>query len=361
MSASTYMYDLQPIVSQNTTSGRPLVIAGPCSAETEEQLFNTARQLAANGVKIFRAGLWKPRTKPGCFEGVGKKGLAWLGRVKEETGMFTATEVATRQHVEEALEAGIDMLWIGARTVSNPFSVQEIADTLSGCDVPILIKNPLNPDLELWVGAIERIYNAGIRRIGVIHRGFGSYEKQIYRNPPHWHIPIELRLRIPNLTILCDPSHMGGKQSLIAPLCQEAMDLGYDGVMVEVHHNPSAAWSDKEQQITPQELAHIVGSLVIRDTTEATETLSELRRQLDQLDEELLNILSQRMSISREIGRYKKEHNMKILQAHRYDEMLNRRIAQAIELGMDGNFVKYIIQAIHEESVRQQIDIVNRS
>lgn len=353
--------DLQSILLPGIPEKRPLVIAGPCSAETEEQLLETARQLSAQGVKVFRAGIWKPRTKPGCFEGVGEKGLAWLGRVKEETGMLVATEVATRQHVEEALKAHIDILWIGARTVSNPFSVQEIADTLAGCDIPVLIKNPLNPDLELWIGAIERIYNAGIRRIGVVHRGFSSYEKQIYRNPPHWHIPIELRLRIPHLTVLCDPSHMGGRQSLIAPLCQEAMDLGYDGLMIEVHCNPAAAWSDKEQQITADTLAHILHSLVIRETTETTETLSELRRQLDLLDEELLNILSQRMNISREIGRYKKEHNMKILQAQRYDEMLNKRIAQAIELGMDGNFMKSIIQAIHEESVRQQIDIVNRS
>ncbi len=361
MSASIYIDDLKPIVPQNLAVERPLVIAGPCSAETEEQLLETARQLSANGIKIFRAGIWKPRTKPGSFEGVGEKGLAWLNRVKEETGMLVATEVATRQHVEEALKARIDILWIGARTVSNPFSVQEIADTLAGSDVPVLIKNPLNPDLELWIGAIERIYNAGIRRIGVIHRGFSSYEKQIYRNPPHWHIPIELRLRIPSLTVLCDPSHMGGKQSLVAPLCQEAMDLGYDGLMIEAHCNPAAAWSDREQQVTAETLTHILHTLVIRETTEATETLSELRRQLDQLDEELLNILSQRMSISREIGRYKKEHNMKILQAQRYDEMLNKRIAQAIELGMDGNFMKSIIQAIHEESVRQQIDIVNRS
>lgn len=360
MSASIYMDDLQPIVSQKVEPRRPIVIAGPCSAETEEQVLNTAQQLSAQGVRIFRAGIWKPRTKPGSFEGVGKEGLTWLKHVKEETCMLVATEVATKQHTEEALKANIDILWIGARTVSNPFSVQEIADTLLGYDIPILIKNPLNPDLELWIGAIERIYNAGIRRIGVVHRGFSSYEKQTYRNPPHWHIPIELRLRIPGLTVLCDPSHMGGKPSLIAPLCQEAMDLGYDGVMVESHCNPTAAWSDKEQQITPEALGHIIRSLVIRDTTEATETLSELRRQLDMLDEKLLNILSQRMSTSREIGRYKKEHNMKILQTQRYDEMLNKRIAQAIELGMDGNFMKRIIQAIHEESVRQQIEIVNR-
>ena len=242
--------NLQPIELEGVSKERPLVIAGPCSAETEEQVMNTATQLANKGVKIFRAGIWKPRTKPGGFEGIGVEGLAWLKRVKQETGMYVATEVATAKHVFEALKAGIDILWIGARTTANPFAVQEIADALKGVDIPVLVKNPVNPDLELWIGALERINNAGLKRLGVIHRGFSSYDKKIYRNLPQWHIPIELRRRIPNLPILCDPSHIGGKRELVAPLCQQAMDLGFDGLIVESHCCPDCAWSDASQQVT---------------------------------------------------------------------------------------------------------------
>ena len=241
------MKDLQQILLPGVDRKRPLIIAGPCSAETEEQVMNTARQLAEQGIKIFRAGIWKPRTKPGGFEGVGVEGLAWLKRVKEETGMYTATEVATERHVFEALKHGIDILWIGARTTANPFAVQEIADALKGVDIPVLIKNPVNPDLELWIGAVERIYNAGLRRLGVIHRGFSSYDKHLYRNMPQWHIPIELRRRLPNLHIFCDPSPIGGKRELVAPLCQQAMDMGFDGLIVESHCDPDCAWSDKNQ------------------------------------------------------------------------------------------------------------------
>ena len=283
------MKDLQPILLPGVDRKRPLIIAGPCSAETEEQVMNTARQLAEQGIKIFRAGIWKPRTKPGGFEGVGVEGLAWLKRVKEETGMYTATEVATERHVFEALKHGIDILWIGARTTANPFAVQEIADALKGVDIPVLIKNPVNPDLELWIGAVERIYNAGLRRLGVIHRGFSSYDKHLYRNMPQWHIPIELRRRLPNLPIFCDPSHIGGKRELVAPLCQQAMDMGFDGLIVESHCDPDCAWSDKNQQVTPEALSYILNMLVIRETTQTTENLAELRHQIDQLDNQLLD------------------------------------------------------------------------
>ena len=245
------MKDLQPILLPGMSTDRPLIIAGPCSAETEEQVMATALELSKNGIPVFRAGIWKPRTKPGGFEGVGVEGLPWLQRVKAETGMFVGTEVATAKHIEEALKHGIDILWIGARTSANPFAMQEIADALQGVDVPVLVKNPVNPDIELWIGAMERLYNAGIRKLGAIHRGFSTYDKKIYRNLPQWNIPIELRRRYPNLPIICDPSHIGGKRELIAPLCQQAMDLGFDGLMIESHCNPDKAWSDAAQQLTP--------------------------------------------------------------------------------------------------------------
>lgn len=352
--------ELLPVNLPGIDAKRPLVIAGPCSAETEEQVLATAKDLAAKGVKIFRAGIWKPRTKPGGFEGVGSDGLPWLKKVKEETGMYTATEVATERHVFEALKHGVDLLWIGARTSANPFAVQEIADALKGVDIPVLIKNPVNPDLELWIGAVERIYNAGIRRLGVIHRGFSSYDKKLYRNLPQWHIPIEIRRRLPNMTIICDPSHIGGKRELIAPLSQQAMDLGFDGLIIESHCNPDCAWSDKEQQVTPDVLDYILNMLVIRETTQTTENLAELRKQIDELDEQLLELLSKRMRVSREIGQYKKEHNMPVLQTVRYDEILNKRVAQAVGLDMADDFMKTVLEAIHEESVRQQIEIMNK-
>ena len=274
--------ELKKIKMEGVEEKRPIVIAGPCSAESEEQTLNTAKQLAAKGIKIFRAGIWKPRTKPGGFEGVGEKGLAWLQRVKEETDMYVATEVATAKHVEEVLKYDIDLLWIGARTSANPFAVQEIADSLRGVDIPVLVKNPVNPDLELWIGALERLNNAGVKQLGVIHRGFSSYDKKIYRNIPQWHIPIELRRRLPNLPIICDPSHIGGKRELIAPLCQQAMDLNFDGLMVESHENPDCAWSDAMQQVTPDILNYILNLLVIREGKQTTENLSELRSQIDE-------------------------------------------------------------------------------
>jgi chorismate mutase len=257
--------EFESILLPGMSDKKPLVIAGPCSAETEEQVMDTARQLAARGVKIFRAGIWKPRTRPGAFEGIGSEGLQWLKRVKEETGMYTATEVATAKHVQEALAAGIDIIWVGARTTVNPFAVQEVADALAGSNVPVLIKNPVNPDLELWIGAIERLYRAGIRKLGVIHRGFSSADKKIYRNLPQWHIPIELRRRFPNLPMICDPSHIGGKRELVAPISQQAMDMNFDGLIIESHCNPDCAWSDKDQQVTPDVLDFILNMLVIRE------------------------------------------------------------------------------------------------
>ena len=354
------MNDLQPINLPGLDPRRPLVIAGPCSAETEEQVIETARELAAEGFKLFRAGLWKPRTKPGGFEGVGVEGIAWLQRVKRETGMYTATEVATRKHVLAAIEGGIDMIWIGARTTANPFAMQEIADALRGHDIPVLVKNPVSPDLELWIGGVERIYNAGIRRLGVIHRGFTSIDKSLYRNHPMWSIPIELHRRLPGLQIFCDPSHIGGKRELIAPLCQQAMDLGFDGLIIESHCNPECAWSDAAQQVTPDILDYILNLLVIRSEHQTTENLNELRRQIDECDNDLMDILAKRMRVCREIGTFKKEHNMTILQTGRYNEILDKRGAQGSLCGMDSDFVKQVFELIHEESVRQQMEIINK-
>lgn len=340
---------------------RPLIIAGPCSAETEEQVMTTARQLAKFGIRIMRAGVWKPRTKPGGFEGHGEKALPWLKRVKEETGMLIATEVATPIHAEQALEAGIDILWIGARTTANPFAVQELADALRGVDVPVLVKNPVNPDLELWIGALERINGAGIKRLGAIHRGFSSYDKKIYRNLPMWQIPIELRRRIPNIRIINDPSHIGGRRDLIAPLCQQAMDLGFDGLMVESHCSPDEAWSDAKQQVTPEILDYILNLLVIREEITTTESITMLRRQIDECDDLLIDTLAKRMRISREIGQYKKEHSMNIVQTSRYSEIIDKRGAQGSLCGIDPECIKRIFEAIHEESVNQQIQVMNRN
>ena len=349
---------LQSILLPGVDAKRPLIISGPCSAETEEQVMATAVALQKIGVKIYRAGVWKPRTKPGGFEGVGTEALTWLKRVKSELGMYTAVEVANAKHVQEALANDVDILWIGARTTANPFSVQEIADSLVGTDIPVLIKNPVNPDLDLWIGAIERIYNAGIHRIGAIHRGFSSSDKKVYRNLPQWHIPIELHRQLPNLPIICDPSHIGGKRELIASISQQAMDLNFDGLIIESHCTPDKAWSDASQQITPEVLQLILDTLVIRETNQTTESLTVLRRQIDILDNDLLELLAKRMRVSKEIGTYKKEHNMPILQAQRYDEILKNRIGQAEKMGMDGEFMKTVLMAIHEESIRQQMLIM---
>ncbi|MGV8962385.1 MAG: chorismate mutase [Candidatus Saccharimonadaceae bacterium] len=349
---------IESILLPGVDDKRPLIISGPCSAETEKQVMQTAKELAANDVKIFRAGVWKPRTKPGGFEGVGIPALKWLQHVKQETGMYVATEVATEKHVYEALKHGIDILWIGARTTANPFAVQEIADTLQGVDIPILVKNPVNADLELWIGAFERLNNAGITRLAAIHRGFSTADKNIYRNLPQWHIPIELKRRFPDLPIICDPSHIGGSRQLLKTISQQAMDLNFKGLIIETHCNPDEAWSDKDQQVTPAELKKILHSLVIRETMQTTEDLSDLRTQIDEIDNSLLELLSKRMRVSREIGTYKIEHNMPILQTARYDEILTNRMKQAEKMDMSGSFAKKFLESVHEESVRQQMVIM---
>ena len=342
------------------SDNRPLVIAGPCSAETEEQVMETAKALANKGIKIFRAGVWKPRTKPGGFEGMGEEALPWLQRVKQETGMLIGTEVATPKHVEAALNAGLDMLWVGARTSANPFAVQELADSLKGVDIPVFVKNPVNPDIELWIGALERINGAGITRLAAIHRGFSSIDQKLYRNAPMWHIPIELHRRCSNLPIICDPSHIGGRRDLIAPLSQQAMDMGFEGLIVESHCNPDCAWSDANQQVMPDVLNFILDRLVVRNTKESTESLNILRQQIDELDNRLMELLTKRMRISREIAAYKKEHSMAVVQTARYSEILDKRAAQGVLCGMDADFIKSIYEHIHEESVRQQMEFMNK-
>ena len=349
--------EIKKLVLKGLEANRPIVIAGPCSAESREQVMQTATELAEKGIKTFRAGIWKPRTKPGGFEGIGAVGLPWLKEVKEKTGMMVATEVATPAHVLEAIKAGIDLLWIGARTAANPFAMQELADALKGVDIPILLKNPVNPDLELWIGGLERLYNAGLTNLGVIHRGFSSYDKKIYRNAPLWHIPIELKRRYPEITIICDPSHIGGARELVAPIAQQAMDLNFDGLIIESHCNPDCALSDAKQQLTPAVLDYTLNMLVIRDNVQTTENLSVLRKQIDELDEQLLTLLAKRMRISQEIGTYKLEHNMPVLQSGRYDQLLKSRQDMGSKLNLSGEFVDSIVKAIHEESVRVQLDL----
>ena len=351
--------DLLPL-NLPSDNERPIVMAGPCSAETEEQVMSTARMLAQRGCHMFRAGVWKPRTKPGGFEEHGEMALPWLEAVKAETGMLIGTEVATPEHVELCLKHGIDILWIGARTTANPFAMQELADSLKGVDVPVFVKNPVNPDIELWIGGMERINQAGVKRMAAIHRGFSSYDNKMYRNTPMWQIPLELRRRIPHLPIICDPSHIGGRRELIAPLCQQAMDLGFDGLIVESHCNPDKAWSDAKQQVTPDVLDYILSLLVVRDEKTTTEGIGQLRGQIDELDNQLMELLAKRMRICREIGQYKKEHNMTVFQANRYNEILEKRGAQGALCGMDPEFIATVFESIHEESVRQQIEIINK-
>ena len=354
------MKDLRPLFPKLDLT-RPIIIAGPCSVESEDQVMKTARQLSNNGIKIFRGGIWKPRTSPGGFEGIGEIGLPWLKKVKDETGMLVSTEVATKAHVELALEAGVDMVWIGARTSANPFAVQEIADAIkeSGKDVAVLVKNPVNPDLELWIGALKRIYNAGVRRLGAIHRGFSTYGQHLYRNMPQWRIPIELQRRYPNLPIFCDPSHISGKRELIASVSQQALDMNFAGLIVESHCDPDSAWSDKNQQVTPEVLNIIMHTLVLRDESTTTENLALLRQQIDRINDELLELLARRMRVSCEIGQYKKEHHMPVIQQTRYKELMEQLVKNGEDLGMSGDFIRTVLAAIHEESVRQQLEVVN--
>lgn len=355
--------NLMPLNKWREVKNDPFIISGPCSAETKEQVLVTAKQLKANGINIFRAGIWKPRTRPNSFEGIGSEGLLWLKQVKKETGMLIAVEVANEKHVTEALRTGVDVLWIGARTSVSPFAVQEIADSLKGVDIPILVKNPINPDLELWLGAIERINKAGITKIAGIHRGFSTYESTKYRNVPNWQIPIELKRRVPELPIICDPSHIGGTRELIEPLCQKAMDLGMDGLMIESHCNPFEAWSDAKQQITPETLMVILKKIIKRKTESnciSTTNLDYLRHKIDQQDKELLNIIGDRMLYVEEIGKYKKENEMTILQSNRWESILKSRLIQGEGLALSNEIVKAVFKAIHQESISKQENVFTR-
>lgn len=357
--------NLKPLFGLPDHSSGIIIIAGPCSAESEEQTLTTARQLAAGGIRIFRAGVWKPRTKPGGFEGRGAVALEWLRKVKEETGMAIATEIANRRHLEEALAAGVDAVWIGARTSANPFAVQEIADALALLpdtvrdSLTVMVKNPVNPDLELWIGAIERIYQAGIRRLGAIHRGFSSYGKHLYRNQPRWAIPIELNRRIPELPLLFDPSHVGGRRDFVAGLAHQAVDMNFEGLIIESHCNPDCALSDAAQQVTPAELDKIIKSLNRRISAPSSQNLDDLRSKLDSIDGELLELLAKRMNISREIGRYKQLHNLPVVQTARYKDLMESRVSDGEKLDLSADFVRTILATIHEESVRQQIELKN--
>ncbi|MEE4177432.1 MAG: chorismate mutase [Bacteroides sp.] len=355
---------VEPITSWKQYKKRPLVISGPCSAETEIQVLQTARELAASGkVDIFRAGIWKPRTRPGTFEGMGSIALPWLKRVKEETGMGIATEVANAKHVYEALKYGVDHIWIGARSTANPFVVQEISDALEGSDVTVLVKNPINPELELWFGAIERLKKAGITRIGAIHRGFSSYEKTAFRNTPHWLIPVELKQRIENLPLICDPSHICGNRHMLLEVSQKAMDLNFDGLMLESHTDPSVALSDAAQQVTPRMLTCILDRLVMRspesNDTNFLNVLEELRGKIDIYDEQLIEILERRMNVAKNIALYKKENNITILQSRRWAEVVRKNLALGEKKGLSNSFVNDMLRLIHQESINQQNQVMN--
>lgn len=341
---------------------RPFVIAGPCSAETEVQVLKTASALAKiPAVRVLRAGIWKPRTRPNSFEGVGGKGLQWLKKVREKTGLATAVEVANQSHVYEALKSGVDVLWIGARTTANPFSVQEIAGALQGVDIPVWVKNPVNPDLQLWIGALERLNNAGIHRLGAIHRGFTTHEKTRFRNAPKWQIPIELKRLVPDIPLICDPSHIAGSPEFLQELSQKALDLTMTGLMIESHPSPENALSDAKQQIPPSALSDLLGNLKLRSNDESLsgDILAGLRRESNAADYELLEILSRRMDIVRQIGEYKKEHNMAILQVQRWQEVIEDRLETGEMLGLEKKFVKDIYDILHSYAIKLQSAVIN--
>ncbi len=342
----------------------PLVIAGPCSAETEEQVVDIAMQLKNSDVSIYRAGIWKPRTRPGGFEGVGAIGLKWLQKAKAETGLLMAVEVANANHVQLALEHDIDVLWIGARTTVNPFAVQEIADAVKGTDKIVLIKNPVNPDLALWLGGVERIYNAGITKLGVVHRGFSTYEKTKYRNIPEWQLAIELQDRFPDLPIICDPSHITGRRDMIQEVSQQALDLNYDGLMIETHNNPDKAWSDAAQQVTPTVLKDILKNLVIRKQTDENhafnQELDKLRLRIDENDTKIIEVLGKRMRIVDEIGLLKKENNVAVLQHKRWKAVLDKMTAEGLQQNLGENFILQLFRAIHQESIDHQQKVINK-
>ena len=351
-------------IVQEKWQKRPLIISGPCSAETRDQVVETAVRLHKTGkVDMMRAGIWKPRTRPGSFEGIGAKGLPWLQEAKKLTGIPVAVEVATGKQVEDALNFEVDVLWIGARTTVNPFSVQEVADALRGVDIPVLIKNPINPDLELWIGAVERVAKAGIKQIGLIHRGFSSYGNTEYRNAPMWHLAIEMKRRNPGMLIINDPSHICGRRDILQEVAQEAIDLDFDGLIIESHIDPDKAWSDAKQQITPEKLGEMIGSIRWRKEDIASEeyhaAMEKMRQQINQLDDELLQILGQRMKVADKIGQYKKENNITILQTNRWNAILERAYGKGEKLGLSKEFITKYFDAVHMESINHQNKILN--
>ena len=355
--------DIIPLNEWLDTKGLPLVISGPCSAETEEQVMKTATELAKNSlIKVFRSGIWKPRTRPSNFEGVGNTGLRWLQNVKAETGLLTTVEVASPLHVEEALRFGVDILWIGARTVVNPFSVQELSEVLRGVDIPVMVKNPLNPDVQLWLGALERLNLVGIKKLIAIHRGFYYYENSAYRNTPMWEIPIELQRLAPNLPIICDPSHISGNRQLLLPVAQKALDLAMAGLMIESHFDPENALTDASQQITPSQVEILLNSLVLRTVSgsaEFTNKLEGFRREIDKIDAELIDILARRMMIVEEIGRYKRDNNITILQLKRWSDIISDRLNIGVSMGLSRDFLLKMLQLVHKESIQKQTEIMN--
>ena len=347
------------------TEPRPSVVAGPCSAESEQQVMETAKGLKDMGINVFRAGIWKPRTHPGCFEGVGVEGLVWLQRIKKEYGLKISTEVAGEKHVTECLKHGVDMVWLGARTTANPFLVQEIADALKGSDIPVLVKNPVNADLDLWIGALERLNRAGVKKLGVIHRGFSTFDKIKYRNDPQWQVAIELRSRYPELPFFVDPSHLGGSKEYILELSQRSLDLGFEGLMIESHCNPAVALSDAKQQLTPDELSDLLyNQVVVRDKDSDApvwkENIDQLRAKIDVIDENILYALGSRMAVSRKIGEYKKESNIAIIQATRWDKVLSKVVEKGKDYGLTEKFLKDVFNAIHEASVEVQNEIISK-
>lgn len=349
------MNDLKPLFDDCTEE--PLYIAGPCSAESREQLLAAARGVAEAGITILRAGVWKPRTKPGSFEGIGSRALDWMVEAREMYGLKIITEVATPEHLELALKAGVDGVWIGARTTTNPFATQLIADALQGVDTAVIVKNPVIPDVDLWVGAIERIYNSGVRRLVAVHRGFGTHQTTPYRNAPHWSVPIELHRRLPELTILSDPSHIGGRRDLVAQLSQQALDIGFTGLMIECHPTPDTALSDAQQQVTPEALKEILMGLQLRRTPVGRDSISEYRLHIDSLDNRIIELLAERMEVAREIGEYKLKHDMAVVQHDRYNEMLMAVEMRAETMGLTKSFIHQIFRTIHEESVRLQMQL----
>src|ERR1700744_5822554 len=357
--------NVEPLNNWIKTTSEPLLISGPCSAETEDQLVATAHLLAKTGrVSALRAGIWKPRTRPGEFEGIGSIGLEWLKRAKAETGLPTAVEVATAKHVEEALKAGVDILWVGARSTANPFTVQEIADALKGTDIPVMVKNPVNPDISLWIGALERINNAGITKLAAIHRGFSSYEKSAFRNEPMWDIAIHLKTLAPNLPLICDPSHISGNRDLIGYVSQKALDLDMQGLMIESHIDPSVAWTDAKQQVTPSALAELIDRLTLRKpevrNAEVNDKLAELRNNIDKIDDLLIQKMGERMQLSEKIGQYKKDNSITILQVSRWEEILTKRVNYGKALKLSPEFTEKLLELIHAESIRRQTEIMNK-